>query len=54
MSWRDSTERTKRRHTKRTTEIASAVLKTVSPESAVNLWQNLTSSSAMNEALGVD
>ena len=54
MSWSDSTERTKLRQTKRTTEIVSAVLKTVSPENAGNLWQNLTSSSGMNEALGVD
>ena len=54
MSWSDSTERTKLRQTKRTTEIVSAVLKTVSPENAGKLWQNLTSSSGMNEALGVD
>ena len=54
MSWSGSTERTRLRQTKRTTEIVSAVLKTVSPENAGNLWQNLTSSSVMNEALGVD
>ena len=54
MSWSNSTERTKLHQTKRATEIVSAVLKTVSPENAANLWQNLTSSSAMNETLGVD
>ena len=43
MSWSDSTERTKLRQTKGTTEIVSAVLKTVSPENAGKLWQNLTS-----------
>ncbi|XP_078368927.1 uncharacterized protein LOC144652746 [Oculina patagonica] len=54
LSWSDSTERTKLRQTKRATEIVSAVLKTVSPDNAGNLWQSLTSSSAMNKALGVD
>ena len=54
ISWGDSTERTRLCQTKRTTEIVSAVLKTVSPENAGYLWQNLTSSSAMNQALGVD
>ena len=54
MSWSDSAERTKLRQTNRATEIVSAVLKTVSPENAGILWQNLTSSSAMNEALGVE
>lgn len=54
MNWSNSTESTKLRQTNRATEIVSAILKTVSPENAGILWQNLTSSSAMNEALGVD
>lgn len=41
ISWSDSTERTRLRQTKRATEIVLAVLKTVSPENAGNLWQKL-------------
>ena len=54
LCWSDSTERTRLRQTKRPTEIVSAVLKTVSPENVGNLWQCLSSSSAMNKALNVD
>ena len=54
ISWSDSTERTRLRQTKRASEIVSTVLKTVSSENAGYLWQNLTSSSTMNKALGVD
>lgn len=54
LGWSDSSERTRLRQTKRATELVSAVLKTVSPDDAGNLWRSLTSSSAMNKALGVD
>ena len=54
ISWSESTERTRLRHTNKATEIVSAVLKTVSPNDAGDLWQSLASSTAMNKALGVD
>lgn len=54
LNWQDSSESTRQRYTKKATEIVTAVLKTISPDSAGDLWQSLISSSAVNKALGVD
>ena len=45
---------TRQRYTKRATEIVTAVLKTISPDSAGDLWHSLISSSAVNKGLGLD
>lgn len=54
LSWSDLSEKTRQRQTRRAGEIVSAVLKTVSSENAGSLWQSLTSSSSVSEALAVE
>ena len=39
-------------HLKRTAEIVSSVLRTISPKDAGSLWQAIVSSTAMKKALG--
>ena len=54
VNWIEASEKTRLRQTKKASEVVSAVLKTVSPDSAGSLWQRLASSTAMNKALGVE
>ena len=54
LNWQGSSGATRQRYTKKATEIVTAVLKTISPDSAGDLWHNLTSSSAVNKAFGLD
>ena len=52
LEWEQVTDRTKQRYTKRTAEIVSSVLRTISPKDAGSLWQAIVSSTAMKKALG--
>ncbi|XP_022810451.1 uncharacterized protein LOC111347474 [Stylophora pistillata] len=54
LNWQVSSGATRQRYTKKATEIVTAVLKTISPDSAGDLWHSLISSSAVNKALGLD
>ena len=54
LEWEQVTDRTKQRYTKRTAEIVSSVLRTISPKDAGSLWQVIVSSAAMNKALGLE
>lgn len=54
LEWEQVTDRTKQRYTKRTAEIVSSVLRTISPKDAGSLWQAIVSSSAMKKALGLE
>ena len=54
LNWRGSSGATRQRYTKKATEIVTAVLKTISPDSAGDLWHSLIFSSAVNKALGLD
>ena len=54
FEWEQVTDRTKQRYTKRTTEIVSSVLRTISPKDAGSLWQAIVSSAAMKKALGLE
>ena len=54
MEWDKVSDRTKRRYTKRTVEIVSSVLHTLSPNDPGSLWQAIVSSPAMNKALELD
>ena len=54
LEWEQVTDRTKQRYTKRTAEIVSSVLRTISPKDAGSLWQAIVSSSSMEKALGLE
>ena len=54
MEWDKASYSTKQRHTKRTAEIVSSVLHTLSPNDPGSLWQAIVSSPAMNKALELD
>ena len=54
LNWQDSSGATRQRYTKKATEIVTAVLKTISPDSAGDLWLSLISSSAVNKGLDLD
>ena len=54
FEWEQVTDRTKQRYTKRTAEIVSSVLRTISPKDAGSLWQAIVSSAAMKKALGLE
>ena len=54
LEWEQVTDRTKQRYTKRTAEIVSSVLRTISPKDAGSLWQAIVSSAAMKKALGLE
>ena len=47
-------EATKRRYTKRSSDIVAAVLKTISPKNAGYIWQAMTSSASMNKLLDIE
>jgi len=52
--WEQATDRTKQRYTKRTAEIVSSVLRTITPKDAGSLWQAIVSSAAMKKALSLE
>lgn len=54
LEWEQVSDRTKQRYTKRTAEIVSSVLRTISPKHAGSLWQATVSSAAMKKALGLE
>lgn len=54
MEWYKASESTKLRYKKRTEEIVSSVLYTLSPKNAGCLWQAIVASPAMNRALDLD
>lgn len=54
LEWEQVTDRTKQRYTKRTAEIVSSVLRTISPKDASSLWQAIVTSAAMKKALGLE
>ena len=54
MEWDKASDSTKQRYTKRTAEIVSSVLHTLSPNDPGSLWQAIVSSPAMNKALELD
>jgi len=54
FEWEQVSDRTKQRYAKRTAEIVSSVLHTISPKDAVSLWQATVSSAAMKKALGLE
>ena len=54
MEWNKVSDSTKLRYTKRTVEIVSSVLHTLSPNDPGSLWQAIVSSPAMNKALELD
>ena len=54
MEWDKASDSTKQRYTKRTVEIVSSVLHTLSPNDPGSLWQAIVSSPAMNKALELD
>ena len=54
LSWSSISDHSRQRQANKTTEIVAAVLKTISPDNAGDLWQRLASSTTMNKALGID
>ena len=54
LKWNEVSESTKQRYTKKSTEIVSAVLKTISDDNAGYLWRKLIASSSINKTLGID
>ena len=54
LEWEQVSDRIKQRYTKRTAEIVSSDLRTISPEDAGSLWQATVSSVAMKKALGLE
>ena len=54
LEWEQVTDRTKQRYTKKTAEIVSSVLHTISPNDAGSLWQAIVSSAAMKKAIGLE
>jgi len=54
LEWEQVSDRTKQRYTKRTAEIVSSVLRTISPKDAGSLRQAIVSSAAMKKALGLE
>lgn len=54
LKWEQVSDRTKQRYTKRTAEIVSSVLRTISPKDAGSLSQAIVSSDAMKKALGLE
>ena len=54
LEWEQVSDRTKQRYTKRTAEIVSSVLRTISPKDAGSLWQAIVLSAAMKKALGLE
>ena len=45
---------TKRRYTKRSSDIVAAVLNTISPENAGYIWKAMTSSASMNKLVDIE
>ena len=54
LEWEQITDRTKQRYTKKTAQIVSSVLHTISPNDAGSLWQSIVSSAAMKKAIGLE
>ena len=54
MDWDKASDSTKQRYTKKTVEVVSSVLYTLSPNDAGSLWQAIVSSPAMKKALDLD
>ena len=54
LEWEKASDRTKQRYTRRTAEIVSSVLHTISPNDASSLWEAIVSSAAMKKALGLE
>lgn len=54
LNFPSCSETTKRRYTKRSSDIVAAVLKTISPENAGYIWQAMTSSASMNKLLDIE
>ena len=54
LRWSSISDHSRQRQANKTTEIVAAVLRTISPDNAGDLWQRLASSTAMNKALGID
>ena len=54
LDWEQVTVRTKQRYPKRTAEIVSSVLRTISSKDAGSLWQAIVSSTATKKALGTE
>ena len=54
LEWEQVTDRAKQRYTKRTAEIVSSVLRTISPKDGGSLWQTIDLSPAMKKALGLE
>ena len=54
LNFPSCSEATKRRCTKRSSDIVAAVLKTISPENAGYIWQDMTSSASMNKWLDIE
>ena len=54
LNFPSCSEATKRRYTKRSSDIVAAVLKTISPENAGYIWQAMTSSASMNKLLDIE
>lgn len=56
QKWDGCSDSTKQRYTKKSAEMVSAVLKTVSPDetTAAKIWDNLVSSQYVPELLGID
>ena len=54
LNFPSCSEATKRRYTKRSSDIVAAVLKTISPENAGYIWQAMTSRASMNKLLDIE
>ena len=54
LKWDETSDRTKQRYIKKSTEIVSSVLQTISADNAGFIWQELISSPVMSKMLGVD
>ncbi|XP_031557773.1 uncharacterized protein LOC116294327 [Actinia tenebrosa] len=52
--WNEVSEKTKKRYTKKATEVVSSVLKTLYPNDTSSLWLALVASPDMNKALAID
>jgi hypothetical protein len=54
LKWNETSDRTKQRYIKKSSDIISTVLQTISTDNAGFIWQELISSPAMSTKLGID
>ena len=54
LKWNETSDRTKQRYIKKSTEIVSSVLQTISIDNAGFIWQEIISSPVMSKILGID